>query len=186
MRPLCPQSNFLVPDSTPPRAILADFCFARVSVSSAGSSSEERGTPSFMAPELLLPTEFGLEKGVPSKEADVYALGMTIYQVLTGKRPFLQKRKARVIRAVILGERPAKPENAEEIGMTDAAWDLLEECWREDRTMRPDISEARKSLLNIIKERKTARHQTRRSLSETIFALEGSSLSGKDSFGWST
>jgi len=69
-----------------------------------------------MAPELLLPTKFGLEKGVPSKEADVYAFGMTIYQVLSGKRPFLPRKKARIICAVIFGERPAKPENAEELG----------------------------------------------------------------------
>ena len=100
---------------------------------------EELGTPSFTAPELLLPTKFGLEKGGPSKEADVYALGMTMYQVMTGKRPFLQIRKAAIIRAVISGERPAKPHNAEEIGMTDAFWDLLRECWREDRKKRPRI-----------------------------------------------
>ena len=96
--------------------------------------------PSFMAPELLLPTKFGLER-VRSKEADMYALGMTIYQVLTSRQPFLQRRKARIIHAVISGERPAKPENAEEIGMTKVVWDLLEECWKEDRTMRPNASD---------------------------------------------
>ena len=100
---------------------------------------EEQGTPSFVAPELFLPTKFGLKKGGPSKEADVYALSMTMYQVMTGKRPFLQMRKAAIVCAVISGERPAKPENAEEIGMTDAFWDLLGECWREDRRTRPRI-----------------------------------------------
>ena len=100
---------------------------------------EEQGTPSFLAPELLLPTKFGLEKTRPSKEADVYAFGMTMYQVLTGKRPFRPMRNAGIIRAVISGERPAKPEDAEEIGMTYTVWNLLRECWKEDRTTRPDI-----------------------------------------------
>ena len=99
-----------------------------------------------MAPELLLPTKFGLSKAVPSKEADIYALGMAIYQVLTGKRPFLQRRKARIICAVILGERPAKPENAEKIWVTEFVWNLLVECWMEDRTMRPNASDTLRRL----------------------------------------
>jgi len=41
---------------------------------------------------------------------------------------------------VISGERPAKPENMEEIGMTGVMWDLLGDCWREDRATRPDIA----------------------------------------------
>ena len=102
-----------------------------------------------MAPELLIPTKFGLLKGIPSKEADIYALGMTIYQVLTGKLPFLQRRKARVIHAVMLGERPAKPENAEEIGMTDVVWDLLRGCWGEERAARPIVTEVLKKFYEI-------------------------------------
>ena len=111
MRPSCFQSNIHISNLTKPRAILADFCFTHVATVSVALSSEDQGTPSFMAPELLLPTKFGLTKGVPSKEADIYALGMTIYQVMTGKLPFPQRRKARVMYAVMSGERPPKPEN---------------------------------------------------------------------------
>ena len=110
---------------------------------------------SFEAPELLLPDKFGLEKGVPSKEADIYALGMTVYQVLTGTWPFYPKREVEVMHAVISGERPPKPENAEEIGMTEVLWDLLEECWREDRTKRPNISEILGRFCEITGERKS-------------------------------
>ena len=104
------------------------------------SSSEEQGTVPFMAPELLHPARYGLEKGVTSKEADVYALGMTVHQVLTGQWPFFPKREEEIMLAVLSGDRPSKPENAEAIGMTDAVLSLLEECWKEDRSMRPDIS----------------------------------------------
>jgi len=109
-----------------------------------------------MAPELLHSARFGLEKGVPSKEADIYALGMTVYQVLTGQWPFYPKREAEVVLAVISGKRPPKPENAEEIGMTEVVWELMEDCWREDRTERPDILRVLKRFSIITEEKQTA------------------------------
>ena len=108
-----------------------------------------------MAPELLLPTMFGLQKGVPSQEGDIYALGMTVYQVLTGKWPFFPRREGEVVHAVISGERPPKPENAEEIGMTEILWDLLRECWKEDRTTRPAITKVLDTFCEITGEGKT-------------------------------
>lgn len=53
-----------------------------------------------MTPELL-PAKFGLSKEIPSKEADVYAFGMTVYQVLTGKWPFFPRRETEVMLAVV-------------------------------------------------------------------------------------
>ena len=108
-----------------------------------------------MAPELLLPDKFQLKKGVPSLEADTYALGMTVYQVLTGKWPFFPRREAEVVYAVVSGERPAKPENAEEIGITDVLWNLLTACWCEERTARPPITEVLSKFCEITGEDKT-------------------------------
>jgi serine/threonine protein kinase len=135
--------------------VLADFGFTRVTTISARASYEDQGTAAFMAPELLLSAKYGLEKGVPSKEADVYALGMTTYQVLTGQWPFFPRREAEVMLAVLTGDRPAKPENAEVIGMTDALWNLVEECWKEDRSKRPDISNILGRFCEITGERIT-------------------------------
>jgi len=149
-RQSCSQSNVHIRGYTKPQAILADFCFTHITAVSMGSLSEDQGTPSFMAPELFLPAKFGLTKVKPSKEADIYALGMTIYQVSTGKLPFPQRRKARVMYAVMLGGRPAKPENAEEIGMTDVVWDLLKGCWEEERMTRPNAAEVLKKFYKIV------------------------------------
>jgi len=135
--------------------MLADFGFMRVTTVSIRVSSQEQGTIAFMAPELLLPDKFDLKKGVPSTEADIYALGMTVYQVLTGKWPFFPRREAEVVHAVVSGERPPKPENAEEIGITEVLWDLLRACWREDRTTRPAIAEVLGKFCEITGEGKT-------------------------------
>jgi len=153
-----PQPNILISDSTPPFALLADFGFTRVTTVSVRFSSKEQGTTPFMAPELILPNKVGLDKGVPSKEADVYALGMTVYQVLTGKWPFFPRREVEVALAVVSGERPSKPENAEEIGITEVLWDLLRECWRHDRTTRPTAGEVLKVFLAITGESKATNH----------------------------
>lgn len=145
----CPQSNIIISDSAPPLAMLADLGSIRVTTTPVEMSSEAQGSAPFMAPEILRPADFGLDKGVPSKEADVYALGMTVYQVLTGKWPFFPRREAEVMRAVISGERPPRPENAEEVGMTEVVWDLLGECWKGDRTTRPTITEVLKKFREI-------------------------------------
>ena len=39
----------------------------------------------FMAPELLFPSKFGMDRCTPTKEADIYAMAMVIYQVLAAQ-----------------------------------------------------------------------------------------------------
>ena len=64
------------------RAILTDFGIARlmgdVSLTQTGQMV---GTPAFMAPEVVQGEE-------PDARADVYALGVVLYQMLTGQAPF--------------------------------------------------------------------------------------------------
>ena len=90
---------------------------------------------------------------------------MTVYQVLTGEWPFFPRREAEVTHAVISGERPPKPESAERIGMTGIVWNLLKECWREDRRTRPTISDVLGRFYYITGVRET-----------TDSAIEGSGL----------
>jgi len=68
---------------------LADFGLAAVVDESTNRTTatggEFRGTTRWMAPELLLPEVFGFtgkfEKQLPSKDTDIYAIGMTILEV---------------------------------------------------------------------------------------------------------
>jgi len=40
-----------------------------------------------MTPELIHPFGFGLKLSQLSKEGDVYAIGMAVYEIVTGVRP---------------------------------------------------------------------------------------------------
>ena len=97
------------------------------------------GTTPFMAPELLVPSRFGLDKCMPTREADVYAMGMVIYQVLTGATPFGKQTGPEVVIKVLGGVRPPKPTNALDIGLSDKLWKLLEGCWETEHEDRPPV-----------------------------------------------
>ena len=43
--------------------------------------------------------------------------------------------------AILKGDRPEKPENAMDLGFTEALWETVEKCWVEDRSARPDVKE---------------------------------------------
>ena len=48
------------------------------------------GTPEYISPEQVMPTKYYLDEPGerPGYSADIYALGVVIYEMLTGKRPF--------------------------------------------------------------------------------------------------
>lgn len=76
-------------------AVLADFGLAVIlstSSMAAAMTSAGGGTVRWMAPELLNPEEYGFTHCHPSKESDIYALGMVIYEV----RAILQLRERNI------------------------------------------------------------------------------------------
>lgn len=81
--------NLMVDDQD--RVVVTDFGIARA----AGSSRLTRtgfvpGTPEYMAPEQLAP-------GPIDSRADLYALGVVVYEMLTGRTPFHSENVAEVI-----------------------------------------------------------------------------------------
>jgi len=93
------------------------------------ASYTQGGTIRWMSPELLNPEEFSLKDGRPTKEADCYALGMVIYEVLSGHVPFAQYRDLGVVWRILKGERPERPRGKNETLFTDDIWGVSELCW---------------------------------------------------------
>ncbi|KAG8720610.1 hypothetical protein FRC09_009274 [Ceratobasidium sp. 395] len=124
-------------------SILSDHSLVFTATTSRGG-----GTSRWMAPELLL--EEDDEGGIPDRSmpADVYALGMTILEVVTGQPPYAEYRTdAWVTRIVIDGtppNRPAQLSGGSRFG--DERWVMLSECWRKQPKSRPAAIEVQKKM----------------------------------------
>ena len=95
----------------------------------------------WMSPELLSQGRRGSGNRHPTKESDCYALGMVIYEVLSGQAPFATCKAREVAHIVQGGERPERPQGDEGRLFTDEIWELLKGCWRENPGDRLDAKD---------------------------------------------
>ncbi|KAF9647924.1 kinase-like protein [Thelephora ganbajun] len=134
-------TNILIANESPPRACLSGFGF--ISVPEEEHPASEAPDTSqgvkwrYLAPELIHPSRFGLKFVKSSKEADVYAFGLLVLEVLSGKVPFHGTKGVHLVCSIVNGTRPTKPKNATMIDLSDPMWELLQACWDGDRLQRP-------------------------------------------------
>ena len=144
------KANILIDETG--HACLADFGLVTI-ISDAtnlvsSSPHTHGGTYRWMSPELFCPEDFGLADGRRTKHSDCYALGMVIYEVLSGQVPFSRYNVYAVIAKVSRGERPGRPQGAERKWFTDDIWRILECCWAPRRDERPSIED----VLQVLEE----------------------------------
>ena len=125
-----PKTNILIDSNGCAR--LAGFSLLTITSdqSTITSSATLGGTPRWMSPELFDPGRFGLKESCPTKESDCYALGMVIYEVLSGQQPYASCKEVAVIFKVLDGERPKRPRGEGGAPFTDDIWGMLELCWK--------------------------------------------------------
>lgn len=128
-------------------ACLADFSLLTMVLddSTITSSWTGGGAIPWMSPELLDPEKYKLG-GHPTKESDCYALGMLIYEVLSGERPFASHSLSTVMRIVLEGGRPERPEGHKGRLFTDSIWEVVKHCWEAEPGLRAN---ARVVLLHL-------------------------------------
>jgi len=133
-------------------ARIADFGLAAI-LNQTGSTSllsrVEGGTFQWMSPELFNPEKFSMKDDRPTKESDCYALGMVIYEVLSGQVPFPGLKDGVIIFKVIEGERPGRPRGRQAAWFSDDLWKMLQLCWEPRPCDRPDLGAIIKSLEGI-------------------------------------
>jgi len=120
------------------RAVLADFSLITLipDQSTILSTCIDGGSVRWMSPELLDPESYGLKKVRPTRESDCYALGMVVYEVLSGCSPYGTNNSFIILRKVLEGERPERPEGKTGKLFTDEIWDVAELCWKPEPSER--------------------------------------------------
>jgi hypothetical protein len=89
-----------------------------------------------MSPELIDPQRFGFKNSRPTKSSDCYALGMVIYETISGNLPFPEHANLTVFVKVLAGERPPR-----KVRFVGGLWELVEQCWAPQPNDRPSIKD---------------------------------------------
>jgi len=85
-----------------------------------------------MAPERLL-------GGLLTKASDIYALGMTIYEIYVDETPFLGISHGEEFIDLVVRQdhRPERPSMEDAPNLSTEIWELAEKCWVKDPKKRP-------------------------------------------------
>ncbi|XP_027180097.1 serine/threonine-protein kinase STY8-like isoform X1 [Coffea eugenioides] len=119
---------------------VADFGVSRV-VSQTGVMTAETGTYRWMAPEVI-------EHKLYDHKADVFSFGIVLWELLTRDIPYSDLTPLQAAIGVVQqGLRPAIPKHTH-----PKLVELLEKCWQQDPTHRPNFSQILENLQRIAKE----------------------------------
>jgi NIMA (never in mitosis gene a)-related kinase 1/4/5 len=120
---------------------LGDFDSAK-QISSDSVAHTVIGTPGYMAPEILLNQKYGFP-------ADIFALGMILYELLSLQRPFSEERNAfKISQMIIEGKRPTVPE---QLGPEFASLvKLQKKCVHPKPERRPSLANCKSALVKHI------------------------------------
>ncbi|OCH86489.1 kinase-like protein [Obba rivulosa] len=133
------------------KACLSDFGLAAFRYENRtahiSTMSLAAGTMRWTAPEIMDPETFGLERARSSKQADIYAFSMVMWEVFTGQIPFADlPRDATIMHKVLQGCRPKRPSEAAGLGLSDTVWDIMQRGWHADHRERPAITRVQEQL----------------------------------------
>jgi son of sevenless len=101
----------------------------------------------WLAPELMADSNY-----VPTTRAtDVWSFGMLCIEIFTENVPFCEVTNEMFIPVVIRqGSLPTRPENSAITGgLSDAMWNLMNQCWQRDPTSRPSMTKIRETIQNM-------------------------------------
>jgi Protein kinase domain len=128
-RDLKPANVLLTTD----RVLLADFGIAVLSDQTRMTSTGGiLGTPAYLPPEVISGHE-------PGPAGDVYALGITLYELVAGQPPFTGNTAA-----VLHAHGSAAPQR--DPAIPDALWEIISYCLAKDPASRPSAAEVAGAL----------------------------------------
>ena len=136
-----------------------------------------------MSPEFFDPGKFNLKDNRQTKHSDCYALGMVMYEVLSGRAPFSGYHGLAIIGAIIKGERPRRPRGEERKWFADDIWSVMERCWKPSPSDRPSIKDVLQCLEKASKSWTPPSSREVASTRTKTLSVQGSDSSAEESTG---
>ncbi|HTJ66864.1 MAG TPA: protein kinase [Actinospica sp.] len=144
---------------------LADFGVSCLLDSNTSASVLDVFSPQHAAPELMT-------RGVPSVSSDIYALGSTLYELVTGKPPFgADSRDVRAIMWRAMTEPAPSPECPDLPGLADV---IVRAMAKEPEDRFPDAADFAKALRALIPDGASS------TMAMTMLAPSATSVLGAD------
>ena len=146
-RDLKPENLFLVGDGASSSLKILDFGIAKLlhstNLADRTITGQVIGTPDYMAPEQWLGDEVG-------PAADVWALGVILFELLSGTKPFVGKSPAHVRRAILQPSLSAVPDLR---STPHVLRELISRMLARDAGKRPSLELVHATLSRPMKER---------------------------------
>ncbi|QTF49773.1 putative serine/threonine-protein kinase/receptor [Acanthamoeba polyphaga mimivirus] len=114
---------------------IADFGFARIKEDN--TTMTRCGTPCWTAPEVIRGEKY-------CEKADVFSFGVVMWEVLTGKEPFVECNFMKVSLDILEGGRPIIPSDC-----PHEFAKLIKKCWHAKAHKRPTMTEVVQQLMLI-------------------------------------
>ncbi|XP_072028182.1 mitogen-activated protein kinase kinase kinase 20-like [Amphiura filiformis] len=134
---------------------ICDFGIAK-DLTSTKTTESTKGSVRWQPPELFMNYQL-------SPKADIFAFGIIVWEMVSCKRPYEGMRNEAVTYQVMSDDirlRPKIPDDCPQF-----LRELMEKCWHQDRTQRPESSEVMRCVLKEF--RSTLRNDFMQDLTET-------------------
>ena len=138
-RDLKPDNVLLQTEGGRPQTRLTDFGVARIlNTPSMTTPNAVVGTPHYMSPEAF-------HSSTPSPATDIYALGVLLYELVSGRPPYDSDSIPDLMRCHMDGDPQRRP------GIPDVFWDVITSCMAQKPRLRPAAAELVADLSDISK-----------------------------------